>query len=108
MSVCTLACNLTLIIKCVFTGVHSYMPVGEKKIKISVLLSRARNVCLLVLNAPRYLAQLDANPQNTDTYSSSQCDELSFPVRLGILVSTRFGSSFRGAELRTPPPPSLF
>lgn len=72
--------------------------------KKTVLLSRTRNVCLLILNAHRYLAQLEANPQNTDTFSSSQGDELSFPVRLGILVSTRFGSSFRGAELRTPQP----
>lgn len=29
---------------------------------------------------------------------SSRCDELSIPVRLGVLVSTRFGSAFRGAE----------
>lgn len=40
-------------------------------------------------------------PSTQTLYSGSQCDELSVPVRLGILVSTRFGSSFRAAEQRT-------
>lgn len=93
-----LAYNLTLIIKCVYRGafLHAFL---QKK---SVLLSRAQNVCLLILNEHRYLAQSDANPQNTDTYSSSQCDELSVPIRLGIIVSLRFESSLPPA-----PQPSL-
>lgn len=85
----------------VFMRVHSCMRACEK---ISALLSFTGDVCLLIVNAHRYLAHSDTNPPtltHTYTHSSSQCDELSVPVRLGILVSTRFGSAFRGTELRT-------
>ena len=86
------------------------------------LLSFTRDVCLFIINAHRYLARSDTNPPNrlnTHTHTSmyththththaSQGDELSVPVRLGILVSTRFGSPFRGTELRTFSPLSNF
>lgn len=92
----------------VSTGAHSCMLACEK---ISKLLSFTGDVCLLIINAHRYLARSHADPPPlhppkpshtlTHTRSSSQRDELSVPVRLGILVSTRFGSPFRGAELGT-------
>ena len=95
----------TLVVTCVYAGVFL-------RGKISELLSYTRDVCLLVINAHRYLARSDTNHHpptltHTFTHSRSQCDELSVPVRLGILVSTRFGSPFRGAELGTFSPLSI-
>lgn len=77
-----------------------------RKYVIIELLGLTSDVCLLIINAHRLLAYGNTNsqPSHTHTYVQAailMCNKLSVPVKLGILVSTRFGSTLTGPELRT-------
>lgn len=103
--VCTFACNLTLVIKCVYR--IAFLHACRWKKKISELLSIARNVCLLILNAHRYLAQLDANPQNTQTHTTVP-SVMSCHSLLGLAFSLARGLDPLSEALNSgpsPPPP---
>lgn len=78
------------------------MRVGEKK-KISELLSLARDVCLLILNVHRYLAQLDANPQNTQTHTAVP-SVMSCHSLLGLAFSLARGLDPLSEALNSGPP----
>lgn len=80
------------------------MRVGGKK--ISELLSIARDVCLLILNAHRYLAQLDANPQNTQTHTAVP-SVMSCHSLLGLAFSLARGLDPLSEALNSGPFPPL-
>lgn len=82
------------------------MRVGGKK--MSELLSIARDVCLLILNAHRYLAQLDANPQNTQTHTAVP-SVMSCHSLLGLAFSLARGLDPLSEALNSGPfPPLVF
>lgn len=87
--------------------VHSCMHVC---VKISELLSFTRDVCLLIINAHRYLACSDTNPQPSHTHlhtavlSAMSCQSL-----LGLAFSLARGLDPLSEELNSGPfPPSAF
>ena len=86
--------------RCVFMWAHSCMHAWEKKIGTI----KTHSACLPSHNKCTHIfGTLWHNPPPSHTYAhiSSHCDELSVPVRLGILVSRRFRSPFTGTELKT-------
>lgn len=103
---CVIGCNLKLIVMCVYAGAFLHACVWKNKwvIKLHQGCLPSHNKCTQIFGT---LWHQPPTLTHTFTHSSSQCDELSVPVRLGILVSTRFGSPFRGAELRTFSPLSI-
>lgn len=96
-------CNLPIILECVYVGAFLHACVWRNKwvIKLHQGCLPSHNKCTQIFGTLQHQPPTLAH---THAHSSSQCDELSVPVRLGILVSTRFRSPFRGAELRTFPP----
>lgn len=95
-----LVCNLTVIVVCVYAAafLHACMWKNKWVIRLHQRCLPSHNKCTQIFGT---LWHQPPTVTHTYTHSSSQCDELSVPVRLGILVSTRFGSPFRGVELRT-------
>jgi len=102
---CVFVCNLTLHFLSVFMWVHSCMHACER---IRELLSPTRDVCLLIINAHRYLA-LTPNPHTHTYIHTAVLSAMSCQSLLGLAFSLARGLDPLSEELNSGPfPPQHF